>query len=103
MNHRAKSVVRHMVEGDKSRARYFFCQPLNGVEFLLQRQTRVPQDMEATEVKRAEKEVLFRPQQDVRSIKYKKERFGGNSHQLSYNVVKNPCIRSRLVLYTGES
>lgn len=36
MNHRAKSVVRHMVEGDESRASYFFSQPLDGVEFLLQ-------------------------------------------------------------------
>lgn len=36
MNHRAKSVVRHMVEGDKNRASYFLSQPLNRVEFLLQ-------------------------------------------------------------------
>lgn len=48
MNHRAKSVVRHMVEGDKSRASYFFRQPLNGVELLLQGQTCIPQDMETT-------------------------------------------------------
>lgn len=52
MNHGAKSVVRHMVEGDESRASDFFCQPLNGVEFLLQGQTCISQHMEATEGKR---------------------------------------------------
>lgn len=59
MNHRPKSVVRHMVKGDKSRASYFFSQPLNSVEFLLQGQTRISQHMEATEVKTAEEEVEF--------------------------------------------
>lgn len=53
MNHRAKSVVRHMVQGRKSRASYFFTQPLNGVEILLQGYTCASQDMEASEVKRA--------------------------------------------------
>lgn len=66
MNHRAKSVVRHMVEGEKSRASYFFSQPLNGVEFLLQGQTCISQHMEAAKVKRAEEEVYFNMQQHVR-------------------------------------
>lgn len=54
MKNRAKSVVRHKVEGDKSRASYFFSQPINGVELLLQGKTCISQDMEAAEVKRAE-------------------------------------------------
>lgn len=49
MNHRAKSVVRHMVKRDKGRASDFLSQPLDGVELLLQGQTCVPQDMETTE------------------------------------------------------
>lgn len=101
MNHRAKSVVRHMVKGDKSRARYFLSQPLNGVELLLQGQTCISQNMEATEVKRAEEWVGSNLQWHVRYKPYHKET--KVSHQLSYNVVKNPCMRSRLVLYTGES
>jgi len=48
MNHRAKSVVRHMVEGQKSRTSYFFAQVLNGEEFLLQGLTCISQDMKAT-------------------------------------------------------
>lgn len=47
MNHRAKSVVRDVIEGDKSRASYLFSQPLNGVEFLLERRTCISQDLEA--------------------------------------------------------
>lgn len=54
MNHRAKSVVRHMVEGDKNRASYFLSQPLDSVELLLQGHTCISKDMEATKVKRAE-------------------------------------------------
>lgn len=48
MNHRAKSVVRHMVEGDKSRSSYSFSQPLYGIEFLLQGWTGITQEMETT-------------------------------------------------------
>lgn len=54
MNHRAKSVVRDVIKGDKSRASYLFSQPLDGVEFLLERRTCISQDLEATEVGRAE-------------------------------------------------
>lgn len=60
MNHRAKSVVRYVVEGDKNRASEFCSQPLDGVEFLLQGQTYISQDVEAAEVKRAEEEVDFK-------------------------------------------
>lgn len=54
MNHRAESVIWHMVEGDKNRTSYFFAQPLNAEEFLLQGHTCTSEDVEATEVKRAE-------------------------------------------------
>ena len=59
MNHGAKSVVGHVVQGNKSRAGYFFSQPINGVELLLQRQTYISQDMEAAEVQSAEEEILL--------------------------------------------
>lgn len=49
MNHRTQPVVRDMVQGDKHRAANLFRQPLNGVEFLLQRQTCISQDLEAWE------------------------------------------------------
>ena len=52
MNHRPKSVVRHVVKRAESRASYFFSQPLDGVELLLQGQTCISQDVEATEAKR---------------------------------------------------
>jgi len=57
MNHRANSVVRHVVEGDECRASYSFSQPVYSVEFLLQRWASVTQDMEAAEVKAAENRV----------------------------------------------
>lgn len=66
MNHRTKSVVRHMVEGDKSRAGYLLSQPLDGVELLLQGQSCISQGIKATEVKRAEEEVELNPKQRVR-------------------------------------
>lgn len=51
MNHRTKSVVRYVVEGDKNGASQFSSQPLDRVEFLLQGQTHISQDVEAAEVK----------------------------------------------------
>lgn len=49
MNHRPKSVVRHMIKRHKYRTRYLFSQSLDGVKVLLQGQTCISQDVEATE------------------------------------------------------
>lgn len=102
MNHRTKSVVRHMVEGGQGRGSYFFSQPLNCVEFLLQRQTCISQDVEAAGVEREkQKDVVNNTNIKFRVNKCKVLQY--NSHQLSFSVVKNPCMRSRLDLYKGAS
>ena len=78
MNHRAKSVVRHMVEGDESRGSYFFSQPLNGVKFLLQGQACISQDMEAAEVERAKE-----------GVNNTNKMFGANCN--CYNTILTSC------------
>lgn len=100
MNHRAESVIWHMVEGDKNRTSYFFAQPLNAEEFLLQGHTCTSEDVEATEVKRAELNLQLHASYKQYG---RKKKVGEKSHQLSYNVERNPCIRSKLVLHTAES
>lgn len=52
MNHRAESVIRHVVKRDKGGADDLFSQSLDFVEVLLQGQTCISQDME-TRGKRA--------------------------------------------------
>lgn len=57
MNHWAKSVIGHMVEGDESRASYSFSQLVDVVELLLQGHTCTSQDLVATWIKTAKLEV----------------------------------------------
>lgn len=51
MNHWAKSVIGHMVEGDESRASHSFSQLVDVVELLLQGHTCTSQDLVATWIK----------------------------------------------------
>ncbi len=71
MNHGTESVVRHVVQGDKSRAGDFFSQPLNGEKFLLQGQSCTPQGVKAAHAERAEEEGEFNLKQHVKYKKYK--------------------------------
>lgn len=70
MNHRAKSVVWHVVQRNKNRASYFFRQPLDRVEILLKRQSDISQNVEAAKFEQhcREKILLWSSKFDVDTV-----------------------------------
>lgn len=100
MNDGTQPIVWDVIERHKHRAGDLFRQPLVGEEFPLKRCTYVSQEVEAWEEKRVKGSLVKRhlQQQCLSTTTTTKK-----SHQFSYKLLKNDCIRSRLLRNTGAS